>query len=697
MRIIFTLFLLISASFCLTHQVEAQEQTEIDSLLTEPKLLDEITVVGYDDNRRLLETPGAVGLVNRQIIKAYDETSVVPAMNTIPGVKMEQRSPGSYRIAIRGSTLRAPFGVRNVKVYWNDIPFTAPSGSTDFNLLDVINMGSIEVIKGPAGSIYGAGTGGVVNIQSEPEEESLHHAAVSFGSYGMKRIETSLHNVNGQNTLSFKYAHQEADGYREHTALDRDVLQLRGAFAFSQKSTVSANLLYSDLFYEIPGGLTQEQYDENPRQARPGNQFAQGSVESNASIRQKYLLFGLSQDYQWNENFSNQTVLYGDLSFFENPFLFDYKRDSQSGGGGRTRFQYDIPMGSINTSVVAGAEYQTALNVSRNFGNLAGQPDTLNFDDELRSWQALFFAKANLNLPNDFFLTLGLSHNRLNYDIYRLVDMALDSAYRVEKNFDPVWAPRIGLVKQWGQKAVHASISYGFSPPAIEDVRTNEGSINLGLKPEKGVNYEVGFRGNTFQNKLNFDLTAFYFKLNETIVQQQSDRGTVLFVNAGNTDQRGFEAALTWFAITASQHFLSDLEVRTAYTLHNFKFKNYEKEGEDYSGNALTGVAPHTWVTTALFTTRPGVYLNVTYNFTGRIPLNDANTAYADAYHLVMAKAGYRTILNDHLQLEVFAGVDNLFNQKYSLGNDLNAFGGRYFQPAPNRNYYGGLKVYFGN
>ncbi|MFP4092281.1 MAG: TonB-dependent receptor plug domain-containing protein, partial [Cyclobacteriaceae bacterium] len=145
----------------LSMPVLAQEDT------LDTKLLNEIVVTGYDANRKLLQTPGAVALLTTQQINAFDETSAVPALNTIPGVRMEQRSPGSYRIAIRGSMLRAPFGVRNIKVYWNNIPFTEPSGSTNFNLLDVINMGKIEVIKGPAGSIYGAGTGGVVNIQSE--------------------------------------------------------------------------------------------------------------------------------------------------------------------------------------------------------------------------------------------------------------------------------------------------------------------------------------------------------------------------------------------------------------------------------------------------------------------------------------------------------------------------------------------------
>jgi iron complex outermembrane receptor protein len=45
--------------------------------------------------------------------------------------------------------------------------------------------------------------------------------------------------------------------------------------------------------------------------------------------------------------------------------------------------------------------------------------------------------------------------------------------------------------------------------------------------------------------------------------------------------------------------------------------------------------------------------------------------------------------------LELYSGVDNLLDESYSLGNDLNAFGGRFFQPAPGRNWYGGLKVGF--
>ncbi len=674
--------------------VAAQGQSRQDTTIA-TRYLDEIKVIGYDANRQLLETSGGIGLITNERIKAYDESSLVTALNTLPGVMMEERAPGSYRITIRGSSLRSPFGVRNVKVYWNDIPFTEPSGSTAFNLLDVSNMESIEVIKGPAGSIYGAGTGGVVNIKSmKADPENQITAGATAGSFGFQRYTASVTNSTAKSDLSFKYAHQESDGYRDQSFFNRDMVELTGRFPISDRQEFSASMLYTDLYYGIPGGLTLEQVEADPTQARPGNNFALGSIEANASVKQKLFLTGFTHQYDWNEHWGNLTTIYGSFSFFENPFNADYKRDSRQNGGGRTRFYYDTHIGNVRSKFTVGAEFQTAVNVARNFENNYGVAGPLNFDDELRSWQSILFAKTELDLPNDFYVTAGVSLNNLEYDIYRLTDVALDSTYRVVKDFDPVVVPRIGISKKFsGNLAVHGSISYGFSPPAIEDVRTNEGSINLGLKPEKGVNYEVGFRGNTLDHKINFDLTAFYFKLDETIVQRQSERGTVLFTNTGSTNQSGLEATATWFAIEAPQQWVSRLEVQTSYTLHHFVFKNYQQEENDYSGNKLTGVAPNISVTSIMLYTRPGLYANATYNFTDKIPLNDANTVYADPYHLVMLKIGYQIPLPGKMGMEVFAGINNLLNQKYSLGNDLNAFGSRYYQPAPERNYFAGLRL----
>ena len=140
------------------------------------------------------------------------------------------------------------------------------------------------------------------------------------------------------------------------------------------------------------------------------------------------------------------------------------------------------------------------------------------------------------------------------------------------------------------------------------------------------------------------------------------------------------------------------LKLQTAYPNHNFKFKDYIKQSgdsnADYSGNDLTGTAPNISVSTFDLETRGGYYFNFTYNFTDKIPLDDANTVYADSYQLITMKTGWKMQLKQKHQIDVYFGVDNLLNEKYSLGNDLNAFGRRYYNASPERNYFGGIRVY---
>ena len=92
-------------------------------------------------------------------------------------------------------------------------------------------------------------------------------------------------------------------------------------------------------------------------------------------------------------------------------------------------------------------------------------------------------------------------------------------------------------------------------------------------------------------------------------------------------------------------------------------------------------------------TSELGFYLYPTVNHQARSPLNDANTEYAAGYWTFGSRAGWRRTLLGRLEMDVFAGVNNLTDRNYSLGNDLNAFGGRYFQPANGRNWYGGATV----
>ena len=138
--------------------------------------------------------------------------------------------------------------------------------------------------------------------------------------------------------------------------------------------------------------------------------------------------------------------------------------------------------------------------------------------------------------------------------------------------------------------------------------------------------------------------------------------------------------------------FIHSLGIWSSVTINHYRFKTYEQSGIDYSGNPLTGVAPDIIVSGVDVFTKTGLYINATINYTDHISLNDAGTAYAADYTLLGTRLGYRKAAGK-ISYDVFGGVDNALDQKYSLGNDLNAVGGRFYNLAAGRNFYGGLKL----
>ncbi|AWW30952.1 TonB-dependent receptor [Echinicola strongylocentroti] len=650
--------------------------------------LSEVVISSFESERYLMEQAAAVSKIDQEALYRFNETSIVNAFNTKSGIRFEERAPGSYRVSIRGSSLRAPFGVRNVKIYWDGIPFTAPDGTTALNILDLSNIEGAEIIKGPAGSIYGAGNGGVISFTPGKINQNKAETSVSGGSYGLLKYRVAVDQMIENGSLSASYVKQQSDGYRDHSALDRGVFQLQGRFEPSDKQRITTQLLYSDLFYEIPGGLTEEQMNANPRQARPG------SAEQNASINQESLYGTLVHDYRFNKKWSNHTAVYLQTTDFENPFNLDYKRETQYGYGARTKFQLNDRWGKFPVRLLFGGEYQFANTSAQNFGNREGRADTIRFADDLITTQGFLFQQIEINWTNDLLMTLGLSENFSRYDINRTVDASAGDPYAAERNFDPVIVPRIGLSAQLTDySSVYGSISSGFSPPTIDEVRTNEGSINLDLEAEKGTNYEVGYRAEFLNGNVQLDASAFFFKLDETITTYTNPQGVVLFRNAGATDQKGLEAQLDYILLSNPAGWIQQLKMGHAYSFHHFRFKDYINDGEDFSGNALTGVPQNNLVNRLDLTSRTGLYLNLTYQWVDEIPLTDDNAIYQDPYHLMNARLGWRKNFGSTWQMEIYGGTDNLLDQRYSLGNDLNAFGGRYYQPAADRNFYGGVKV----
>ncbi|MCR6720561.1 MAG: TonB-dependent receptor [Chitinophagaceae bacterium] len=271
------LFILISISF------SPAFSQDTDTL----PLLEEVRVRAFEQYRTPNTSTAPVRLIRSDNSDRNNKTSLVHSFNSIAGVRMEERSPGSYRINIRGSSLRSPFGVRNIKVYWNDIPVTDAGGNTYFNQFAWNNFSNIELFKGPASSLYGAGTGGLLLMSSHEGAQKAVQLEYLKGSYDLQHIFASATWGKDDNSNSVTYAHNESDGYRRQSAMRRDNVSWSTRYKLSDRQELTASLLYTDLYYQTPGGLTLAEYENNPRAARPAAGAFPGAEAAKAAIFQK--------------------------------------------------------------------------------------------------------------------------------------------------------------------------------------------------------------------------------------------------------------------------------------------------------------------------------------------------------------------------------------------------------------------------
>lgn len=673
-------------------ELDCQDLPKIIYLSPNDVLLNQVTIQAFESKKPLLKTAGAIATISPKILQESDQSSLVQAFNTLSGVRMEERANGSYRLSIRGSSLRSPFNIRNVKMYWNNVPLTKSDGETLINLIDPEMVGNVEVIKGPASSLYGAGNGGAVLFQTSPLQYQQNHIEVNttLGSYGLWKSSVGATQSWGKNGVQFRYNHQESEGYRDHNTLNRDMFNFNGFFDLEKAGTMRVATFFALLDYQIPGGLNADQRTENPRQARPGSATQNASIENQMSMTGIDYALPLSEKWEMKAAMSITTIN------FVNPFNTNFKTENQAGFSIRPQLIYTTPIGEKSNRKlqwVSGMESQFTGVDSKVFGNIEGEKDTLQFADYIEPRYALVFSQASIDLPQNLTATIGASYNTVQYDIERVNHEGDFSENNI--HFEGAFTPRIAVVKSWKDKfAAHGSVSWGFSPPSLSEVRTSEGSINTTLQAEKGTNYELGFRTNG--KRLQTDVSFFSLQLRDAFVTKTAENGTVLFENAGSTSNQGIEvmAAYQILQTPIESQFISKLNAQLAYTYNHFRFKEYFKRDNDFSGNAYTGVSPHILNLGLNLETNTGIFANLNYNFTDKIPLNDANTIFSNAYNLLNVKAGYRKTLN-RLGLEFFGGINNLLDEEYSLGNDLNPFGGRYFQPAAERNFYGGLRLKF--
>ncbi len=673
----------------LSFQANAQK-TPVDST----EMLENVLIKAYENNRKLIDVPAAISIVTNRDLNRYGNTTIVEVLNSKPGVRMDERSPGSYRLNIRGSSLRSPFGVRNVKIYYDGIPFTDPGGNTYLNQLGFYNIQSVEIIKGPAGSSYGAGTGGVLLLSSD-SKKFLPGVSLDYntGSYALQNLHANVRLGDSSLQNSINFQHQTSDGYRDNTAMRRDVVSWDVQLKKNENSILSTHFLFSDLFYQTPGGLTKAEYDLNPLSARPKAGMSPSAQEAKATFYSKTFLAGFSLEQKISDEWKNTTSVYGAYSQNRNPNFRNYSRTSEPHLGGRTMFQWNKLLGNTQLTMNTGAEFQQSFNTQRVYKNAGGEPGSLQTDDEIYNTQGFLFAQGNAEFSGGWIFTVGASLNESKMKFQRLSALHPQNE---ERNFKNEIAPRLAILKKVRKNlSVYGNIARGFSAPSTAELLPSTDVWNTELQAESGNNYELGSRGSLLRNKFYFDVNAYYYRLKNAIIQKRDASGGDYFDNAGSVNQYGLEAYLSYELINKPAGFFNYGNVYLSSTTNDFHYDKYSAGGKDYSGNKMPGVAAQTFAAGIDMNTSVGLYGNATFFHSSKILLNDANTDEATPYDLIGIKIGYKHHLAIKQSFDLFAGAQNLLDEKYSLGNDINAFGGRYYNTAPGRNFYVGVGLRF--
>jgi iron complex outermembrane receptor protein len=651
-------------------------------------LISEVQIDAYKKSTPFMVSTKSVSVVSGNILNQNTPERMLESINQVAGARMEERSPASYRISLRGSTLRSPFGVRNIKVYLDDFILSDASGNTYFNVISPELIDRMEIYKGPESGDYGAVTGGTVLLQTRKSDNLS--ANLATGSYGTFNQSFDFSKQFGKHFVEVFQNFYRTDSYREQSAVERKQFFIKDNFQYSENALLKAMFMYSDLNYETPGGLTLEQMQGNRKQARPSTATLPGANEQNAGIRNKMLLTGLSHEFNFNPNFSHFILIQGSYVDFENPFITNFENRFEKNFALRTHFNFEKNWDNISLAYRLGFEGGINDILIKNYDNNTGnEGDPQNFD-QIKYTSGFYFLSQKLNIGEKFFTDLSISLNSNSYDWERFYP----SSEKGNIKFKNQWLPNFGITYLLGKGfSLRGKIGKGNSAPTNEEIRSSNQEFNLNLVPEYGWNKEIGIR-KQFGNSVFIEGSYFDFRMKNAIVRRQNENGQEYFVNTGGTVQKGLEVLLESKNFNLRNNFFSHFKFRFSGSFYNFKFENYKQIDSDFSGNDVTGV-PKTTINSLLnFTFFKKLSVDYSHFYTSKIPLNDANSVLSEPSFVGNIQFRFPVDF-EKTRLNLYLQVQNLYNTDYVLGFDVNAFGNRFYNPAAKRNFIFGVKIDF--
>jgi iron complex outermembrane recepter protein len=651
------------------------------------------------------------------------------SLGTMAGVQVDKRTQlGGQRLVIRGYGNDQKFNNWGVKAYYNGIPLTTAEGVTILDDIDFANVNNIEVIKGPAATMYGGGVGGVARFYMKSSEDKGVSLTEKFsaGTYGLLQSNTRLDIVGDSSAIALTYGHIQSDGYRPQGSSLKNYLTFFGEFKLNKKQSLTAYLSHN---FSLEGVTGQIPYADYYDRIDNGNI---AYAKKNARNEILATRFGLTHQYAFSKNLSNYTTAFYSNQDFVRVAAGASENSMNPNYGIRSIFNFKSNFSEkISNELSVGTEIQQSRSVISNYRFL-GTDDTspLKVQDISRgsyfkystNQYAIFFHNRMTINALDLSLILGLSSNQIDYvrtDL--LANPGLVTGYNKDlsftKSFETSYNPHIALQKTFKQQIVNLSYSEGYNAPTA--AASFIGTINKpnnDLLPEKAKMLDLGIQGLLFNNKLDYQISLFNIDITNKLTQLSGvipTGGTyTYFANTGSQSNQGMELSLGYLILGGEKSFIKKIEPFLTYSNYNFKYADFKTIFKsvvvDYSNKQVVGVPPTKYTVGLDITTNAGVYLNNTYNYLGDVFTDFANTNSVKGFGLLNSKIGYKKT-GKKVDFDIYLAGNNLTNQiNYTflfLGNSVNDtdVGSNYpvgvatdVNPGPSKAYFfGGANLKF--
>jgi iron complex outermembrane receptor protein len=660
--------------------------------------LQAITIMASPTTATLQNSAASIAVINRTELNKGDGVILTSVLNRIPGVYMQQGALNTNRISIRGIGSRAQYGTQKIKAYYEGIPLTTAEGSSTIEDIDMETIGSIEIIKGPNSTSFGSGLGGVINLFAReiPMDEFQTRSTTTYGSFGLLKQSFSGNYGEASTKGSINYNHLQSDGFRQNSSYDRKSLTLQGQQKINANGELSFIGIYTQLKAFIPSSINEDDFNNYPEKAARNWSQAQGYESYDK------LIMGVGYRQQLSTKWSFKSSVFSNFKNAYEPRPFDILDDKTNSIGFRSTLNYKDTLWSVPFETSLGTEMAFDDYTFSLFKNLyASQPNQGSIagaqfsKKQQKSSYQNYFLQADFSLSEKLHLETGLAFNTTRYslrDLFAAAETIPDLAY----TFGEVWSPRAGLSYRFAKnKTIYASISKGFSTPTVSETLTPGGEINTSLKPEIGWNYELGLKLHGLNDKLYTELTLFSTQITNLLVARRTAEDQYIGINAGASSHIGMEFILNYQLLQTSQFQLSSY---FSAAVNRFTFKDFIDRDNNYSGNELTGVPDAQWNIGLDASSTNGFSLTTSFSKVGRIPMNDQNSQYTEAYSLLDIKASYTFTILKMLKTELSTGINNAGNTQYAASILPNAVGfgnaqPRAYYPGNPRNYYGGVSL----